>query len=87
MVDVVTDADGFVALEPVWSRLETGSHMRIFQTYLWCKLAWDYVLSKMSGNTLCIIKWERGDDAVILPTYIDQRGTLRFIADDHEVQS
>lgn len=82
MVEVVTDVDGFVALEHVWRRLETGSHMRIFQTYLWCKLAWDYVLSRMSGNILCIIKWERGDDAVILPTYVDQRGTLRFIADD-----
>ena len=41
------------------------------------------MLSKAPGNRLWVLKWSRDgrDDAVYFPTYIDAKGTLRFILD------
>ena len=56
--------------------------MRIFQTYQWCRASWDFMLSANPDNKLFVMHWRRGEESVILPTYLDKKGILRFIADD-----
>lgn len=82
MVETISDIDSFSKLKDTWIRLEREPCMRIFQTYQWCRAAWDLVLSTNPDNKLFILHWRRGEESVILPTYLDKKGILRFIADD-----
>ena len=82
MVEIISDNDSFSKLKDVWHKLDQEPSMRIFQTYQWCRAAWDYVLSVNPGNKLFIIHWCKGEESVILPTYLSDNGILRFIADD-----
>ena len=81
MVDVIRTIDGLSAIEADWKRLENDRCMRIFQTYDWCRSAWEAYLSKCGGS-LYVICWRRNEDKIVLPSYIDRKGILRFIADD-----
>lgn len=85
MIDIIDTLDGFSALKPIWEKLEQNPKLRIFQTYTWCRAAWDEYLSKKNNNRLWILKWHQDgkDDIVIFPFYIDCRGCLRFILDTH----
>lgn len=81
MVNIVQTSKAFEALEPVWRALEASDNVRIFQTFNWCRTAWLASLEKDSHNKLWIIHWRGAEDNVILPTYIDKKGVLRFIYD------
>lgn len=85
MIRVVESVEDFRTLESSWLALQSGTEMRVFQTYSWCWNAWQCFLSKESGNHLWILIWTREgtDDCVIFPFYIDGTGTLRFIMDRH----
>ena len=85
MIDIIDTEEGFESLKPEWERIEKNPAMRIFQTYAWCKAAWDNFLAPESGNRLWILRWhqEGKDDVVIFPFYIDGSGCLRFIMDTH----
>lgn len=85
MVDVIDTQDGFLQLKEEWERIAANPNLRIFQTYFWCKTAWDKYVSKDSGAKLWILRWNQDgkDDVVIFPFYIDGRGCLRFIMDTH----
>ena len=85
MVTIIEDEVGFERLKPDWERIEQNAQMRIFQTYAWCRAAWDEYLSKEQGNRLWILKWYQDgkDDNVIFPFYIDCKRRLRFIMDTH----
>ena len=85
MVDVIDTLEGFDSIRADWERLEQASHLRIFQTYLWCRNAWDCYLSKEKGARLWILRWHRDgcEDYVIFPFYIDCKRCLRFIMDGH----
>lgn len=81
MVEVVRTIDGLSAIEADWRELEKDPSMCVFQTYDWCRSAWETYLSACGGS-LYVICWRRNGDCVILPSYIDSKGILRFIADD-----
>ena len=85
MIDIIDTLDGFKALKPIWETLEKHPRLRIFQTYLWCRTAWDECLSKEKDNRLWILKWHQDgkDDVVIFPFFIDGKGCLRYIMDTH----
>lgn len=85
MIDIIETAEDLRLLKNAWERLEQNPNLRIFQTYAWCKTAWDKYLAKEQGNRLWILHWHQDDDdgAVIFPFYIDGKGCLRFIMDTH----
>lgn len=85
MVEVIETFDEDDVLESVWKTLQCGEAMRVFQTYRWCRVAWECFLSKEVENRLWILLWSRegSDDRVIFPFYIDGNETLRFIMDRH----
>lgn len=85
MVTVIETTEGFEGLKAEWERIEQNPRVRIFQTYAWCRAAWDICLSQDTSNRLWILKWEQEEkkDLVIFPFYIDGRGCLRFIMDIH----
>lgn len=94
MVEIAETIEALEALAPLWKRVERGG-VSVFGCYAWCRSAWENVLAKERGNRLWVICWIRNrerrvawadvpaEDAVILPTYIDRRGTLRFALDTH----
>lgn len=73
-------------IESTWQSL--CSHIpncRIFQTFDWCWNAWECVLGPQSGNELYVLVWKQDgkEDMVIFPLYLDSKGCLRFIMDEH----
>ena len=76
-----------------WKRIESIWRMlcskipdcRIFQTFDWCWNAWECVIAQEAGSELYVLLWkqEGKDDVVIFPFYIDGKGSLRFIMDEH----
>ena len=85
MIDIIDTLEKFDALKDEWERIEQNPDMRIFQTYSWCRNAWDICVSKEKGARLWILRWHQDgkDDVVIFPFYIDGKGCLRFIMDRH----
>ena len=85
MIRVIETVSKFDQLKSEWERLQVGEEMRVFQTFAWCRLAWEHMLSVDRGNRLWIVRWwkDGGTDSVIFPFYIDGRGMLRFIMDTH----
>jgi len=85
MIEIINTNDGFDKLKPIWEGLASNPKMRIFQTYLWCRAAWDKYVSADKKNRLWIMRWHQDgkDDQVIFPFFIDGKGCLRFIMDTH----
>ena len=85
MIDIINTVEAFERLRPEWEDLERNPSLRIFQTYVWCKSAWDCYVSKESAARLWILRWHQDgkEDVVIFPLYIDGKGCLRFIMDTH----
>ena len=85
MIEVIDTLEKMEALKEEWERLEQNPEMRIFQTYAWCRHAWEWCVSKEEGAKLWLLRWSQAgrEDTVIFPFYIDGRGTLRFIMDRH----
>lgn len=74
-----------VELETVWRSLEPVACGTVFQTLAWCRNAWEALLAYGRGNRLHVIVWHGKPDeaAVLMPTYLDAWGALRFINDGH----
>ena len=85
MIEIITTVDGLNAEKERWQANEANPSLRIFQTHLWVKNAWEKILSKDTDNCLWILRWSKDgrDDVVYFPFYIDGKGTLRFILDTH----
>lgn len=82
MVEIIDTVDGLVALQSDWERIEkSNTALRVFQSYAWTYAAWMVAIGKSTANRLWIAKWSSNDDVVILPTYIDGYGQLRFLLD------
>lgn len=84
MIEIIKTTEALAALKTDWERTEANPQLRIFQTFRWNYHVWVEMLSKVSGNRLFVIRWHQQglDYQVILPTYLDRKGTLRFIKDD-----
>jgi len=82
MIEIIKDLEELSRIAPFWRRLEVDDNMRIFQTYNWNRSAWESFYASNARASLCIIHWSAGEDHVILPTYIDGKGILRFIYDE-----
>ena len=69
MIEVIDTLEKMEALKEEWERLEQNPEMRIFQTYAWCRHAWEHVVSKELGAKLWILRWSQAgrDDTVIFP--------------------
>lgn len=82
MIEIIDTVEKFDELQSIWERLESGPDMTVQQTFKWNRLGWDAIAG--DGNSLFILKWTQDgkDDVVILPLYIDNNGTLRFIFDE-----
>ena len=85
MIEVIETLEKMEALKEEWERLEQNPEVRIFQTYAWCRHAWEWCVSKEEGAKLWLLRWSQAgrEDTVIFPFYIDGRGALRFIMDRH----
>lgn len=85
MIEIIETDAAFDALEPIWKTLERNPKMRIFQSFLWVREGWRESCIEHPANKLWILKWcqESVGDCVIFPFYIDGKGTLRFIYDNH----
>ena len=85
MIDIINTVEAFERLKPEWEALERNPSLRIFQTYAWCRTAWDCYVSKERSPRLWILRWHQDgkEDVVIFPFYIDGEGCLRFIMDTH----
>jgi CelD/BcsL family acetyltransferase involved in cellulose biosynthesis len=59
MIDVIDTLEKMEALEEEWTRLEQNPEMRIFQTYAWCRYAWEHCVSKENGVRLWILRWSQ----------------------------
>ena len=82
-INTVEDLD---RIEELWRSLCSRIlNCRIFETFDWCWNAWECVLSSEKGNELYVLVWQQdgNDDAVIFPFYLDGKGSLRFIMDEH----
>ena len=78
MFEIIQDIEGFSRIETKWRELETDGHIRIFQSYLWCRSSWDCFFADTNDNKLWIAHWSNEKDDVILPTYIDSKIILHF---------
>ena len=85
MIRIIETVSAFDNLKPEWERLQAGEEMRVYQTFQWSRLAWEYELALNPKNALWIVVWtnNRDGDCVIFPFYIDASHTLRFIEDFH----
>lgn len=83
MIDVINTIERWNEEAGQWKTVEQSPAMLIFQTFEWCKAAWECVLSKSDTNKLWVLKWTQDgrDDVVYFPFYIDGRGTLRIMLD------
>lgn len=83
MIDVINTVERFDNESDCWRAIEQNPGMLIFQTFDWCKAAWECVLSKSDDNSLWVLKWTQDgrDDVVYFPFYIDGCGTLRIMLD------
>ena len=81
MLEIIEDIDGLFRLEKIWRKLEASEHICVFQTYLWCYVTWETFLAQNPHNQLWILHWSNDSEDIILPTYIDSQGMLRFIYD------
>lgn len=83
MIEVIQTIDRLSEESVKWKKVEQNPGMLIFQTFDWCKAAWEYVLSKSDDNSLWVLKWTQDgrDDVVYFPFYIDGCGTLRIMLD------
>ena len=83
MIDVIQTVERWNEEAQQWKFVEQDPEMLIFQTFDWCKAAWECVLSKSDANKLWVLKWTQDgrDDVVYFPFYIDGRGTLRIMLD------
>lgn len=83
MVETIDTIEKLNREEQDWKLVEANPEMLIFQTFEWCKAAWEQVLSKSAADKLWVLKWTQDgrDDVVYFPLYIDAKGTLRFIFD------
>ena len=81
MLKVVENSSGLEEIKPIWERLSAQGV--IFRRPLWCITAWNHYFASKSGCNLWTLFWQDKNDenSVILPTYIDAKGRLRFIFD------
>lgn len=70
----------FIEIKDEWKILYNLNPKTIFQSYEYNVISWKY---KVSNGRLHIVVYQDNDNhaKAILPTYIDSRGTLRFIND------
>ena len=89
MVDIIDNIASFDRLKSVWSQIQDTPGVRIFQTYEWCRNAWDVIIRQHENQSLqpklWVLKWcqEGRDDVVLLPLYVTPNGCLRYIFDTH----
>ncbi len=85
-ISSINSVEGLKSVAELWQSLHRrilGG--RVFQTFDWCMSAWAYVLVSEKGNELYVLVWKQdgNDDVVIFPFYLDSKGSLRFIMDEH----
>ena len=83
MIKIYHDFPGEV--ESLWRDLERDPKVLVFQTFVWCESAWRTFAGARKGRSVHIIVWrgDKGETPVLLPTFIDEHGALRFIGDEH----
>lgn len=85
-ISKIENHDELKRIESTWQSLCSRTpNCRIFQTFDWCWNAWECVLGPQGGNELYVLVWKQDgkDDVVIFPLYLDDKGFLRFIMDEH----
>lgn len=77
MITVITD---FMYIKNDWERLYHSGNYSVFQSYEYNLISWNYFLG---NEKLYLIVYKNNDEEVqiILPTYIDSKGCLKFIND------
>lgn len=72
-------------LQTLWRNIEKESICTPFQTFSWCRALWDCVISQSKGNSLFVIysEDEKTRVSLLMPLFVDESGTLRFIGDGH----
>ena len=73
------------SVKAVWRGIEACAPVSVFQTLGWCESAWEAMLRREAGNRLWIVVWTGCEDEVpvLMPTFLDRYGSLRFINDVH----
>lgn len=73
------------SVKAVWRGIEACAPISVFQTLGWCESAWKAMLRCDAGNRLWIVVWTGCEDEapVLMPTFLDRHGSLRFINDAH----
>ena len=68
-----------------WRRLEDFSDVSVFQSLVWCQSAWETLLAPTGKNRLYLMLWTGAgnESPVVMPTFLDRGGTLRFINDSN----
>lgn len=85
MIEVIRTFEGLSALEQEWNTLYSVTPEPVpFQSYAFCRAAWDFVSSGNGRNELHILVWIRkGQKLAIFPFYLDGKHCLRFLNDRH----
>lgn len=73
----------FALLENIWKQIHSMANLSIFQSFDW-NYEW-FVHNQKCDRLFILVFFEKdiSDCKAIFPTYIDQKGCLRFIADIH----
>lgn len=66
-LEVVSDEQGFIALEREWNALWLKAHGRYFQRFDVCLLAWRHVARPRNRKLHCIVLRERGELRLVWP--------------------
>ncbi|SAL04168.1 GNAT family N-acetyltransferase [Caballeronia ptereochthonis] len=66
-LEVVSDEQGFIALEREWNALWLKAHGRYFQRFDVCLLAWRHVARPQNRKLHCIVLRERGELRLVWP--------------------
>ena len=68
-----------------WRSLEYFPDVSVFQSLDWCQSAWETLIAPTGNNRLYLILWTgAGEESpVVMPTFLDRGGTLRFINDSN----
>lgn len=79
VIRIIETSEAFDSLQPVWDSLARMPQ----QSFAWCRAGWAFLRREDPGVRLFIpVSYDEPDRIhLILPTYLDGSGTLRFILD------
>lgn len=72
--EIVSDVDGFLALEREWEKLAERAHEAYFsQSFAWCRISWETVAKPRRRRLRCVVARKDGRLVLVWPFVVHRR--------------